>query len=192
MGNVIVKFDQRAMRSVFVVEGSDREYLPTTANNNWPQAVEYECGRMTTDEFRKHVGELIGREISVEDFDSAWAPVFKLNEPLAEMIPALKKKYRLVLLSNTNESHWRWVSTAFAGTLRYFDYFMLSYELKRMKPDREVFLQAARAAGQPPEHCLFVDDVQAYIDGARAAGLQAVQYVGETTDEFLRSLLLRR
>ena len=77
LGNVIVKFDQQTMRSVFVSEGSEREYLPTTANNNWPQAVEYECGRMTTDEFRKHVGELIGRKLSAEDFDAAWAPVFK-------------------------------------------------------------------------------------------------------------------
>jgi putative hydrolase of the HAD superfamily len=191
LGNVIVKFDQQTMRSVFVVEGSDREYLPTTANNNWPQAVEYECGRMTTAEFRQHVGELIGRSLTVEEFDLAWEPVFRLNEPLAQMIPALKEKYPLVLLSNTNDSHWRWIRTAFAGTLRYFDYFMLSFELKRMKPDREVFIKAAAATGQRPEHCLFVDDIQPYVEGARAAGLQAVQYVGAETDSFLQSLLTR-
>ena len=189
LGNVIVKFDQQTMRSVFATDGADCQYLPTTANNNWPQAVEYECGRMTTAEFRQHVGELIGRDLSVEEFDAAWEPVFRLNEPLAEIIPALKEKYPLVLLSNTNDSHWRWIRSAFAGTLRYFDYFMLSYELKRMKPDREVFIQAVKATGQLPEHCLFLDDIQSYVDGARAAGLQAVQYVGAETDDFLRSLI---
>jgi HAD superfamily hydrolase (TIGR01509 family) len=189
LGNVIVKFDQQTMRSVFVTDGAEREYLPTAFNNNWPQVVEYECGRMTTDEFRKHVGEMIGRELSVEDFDAAWAPVFKLNAPVAELIPALKEKYPLVLLSNTNDTHWRWIRTAFAETLRHFDSVLLSYELKRMKPDREVFIQAAMAAGQPPEHCLFIDDIQVHVEGARAAGLQAVQYIGPETDALLRSLL---
>ena len=61
-----------------------------------------------------------------------------------------------------------------------------------MKPDREVFLQAAMAAGQTPEHCLFIDDIGEYVAGARDAGLQAVQYVGAETDAFLRSLLIGR
>jgi len=189
LGNVIVKFDQQTMRSVFAINGSNREYLPTTANNGWPEAVEYECGRMTTPEFRQHVGKLIGRELSAEEFDSAWGSVFRLNEPLAQMIPALKEKYPLILLSNTNDSHWRWIRNAFAGPLAHFNYYLLSFELGRMKPDREVFLQAVRTANQRPEHCLFIDDVEAYVDGARYTGLQAVRYVGTETDSFLQTLL---
>jgi HAD superfamily hydrolase (TIGR01509 family) len=92
-------------------------------------------------------------------------------------------------LSNTNDSHWRWIRKAFDDTLKYFDKCLVSFELGQMKPDREVFIAAAKATGQLPEHCLFFDDIEAYVEGARAAGLQAVQYVGTETDGFIRSLL---
>ncbi|HZS48043.1 MAG TPA: HAD-IA family hydrolase, partial [Blastocatellia bacterium] len=113
----------------------------------------------------------------------------RLNEPIAKLIPRLKEKYPLVLLSNTNDSHWRCIRNGFTDTFSHFNPCLVSYELKRSKPDREVYLEAAKCTGHSPEHCLFVDDIEAYVEGARAAGLQAVQYVGAETDEFLESLL---
>jgi len=189
LGNVIVKVDAVEMRKVFVRDGTDREILPSSANNGWPQVVDYECGLITTPDFVRHVSGLIGRELTIEEFDSAWSAVFRLNDPVAKLIPLLKQKYPLVLLSNTNDSHWRWIRNAFGETLCEFNQCLLSFELNRMKPDREVFLAAARSTGQSPEHCLFIDDIEAFVEGARAAGLQAVQYTGAPTDTFLRSLI---
>jgi FMN phosphatase YigB (HAD superfamily) len=188
LGNVIVRFDPEEVRSVFVRDHPERERLPA-GDAAWQPQWDYECGRLSTAAFAQHVGELIGRQLSPEEFDAAWAPVFHLNESLAALIPALGEKYPLVLLSNTNDSHWRCLKEKFAATLRHFDACLLSFELGRPKPDPQVFLQAAAAAGQVPEHCLFVDDSERYVAAARAAGLQALRYTGAETEGFLRSLL---
>jgi putative hydrolase of the HAD superfamily len=43
-----------------------------------------------------------------------------------------------------------------------------------MKPDARVYALTAQRLGLPPSALVHVDDVPANVDGARAAGLQAV------------------
>ena len=46
-----------------------------------------------------------------------------------------------------------------------------------LKPEREIFDHHATTFGLDPGASLFIDDSQANVDGARAAGWQAVQFV---------------
>jgi putative hydrolase of the HAD superfamily len=46
------------------------------------------------------------------------------------------------------------------------------------KPDREIYLIAARRAGAPPGKCLFVDDTAVNVDGALAVGMVGLHYRG--------------
>jgi 2-haloacid dehalogenase len=55
------------------------------------------------------------------------------------------------------------------------------------KPGPEIFALALRRFGVAAADCLFKDDVAAHVDGARAAGLAAVQF---TSAAALRRLLL--
>ena len=45
-----------------------------------------------------------------------------------------------------------------------------------MKPNAGVYLAAAENVQTPPQHCLFIDDLQANVEGARAAGMQAIRF----------------
>jgi 2-haloacid dehalogenase len=47
-----------------------------------------------------------------------------------------------------------------------------------IKPDREVYDLHARDFGLDPAQTLFIDDVAKNVDGAKAAGWQAVQFTG--------------
>ena len=55
------------------------------------------------------------------------------------------------------------------------------------KPDPEIFALALRQFGVAAPDCLFIDDVAANVDGARTAGLAAVQF---TSAAALRRVLL--
>ena len=55
-----------------------------------------------------------------------------------------------------------------------------------MKPDAEAFTYVADGLSLPPDRVLLLDDNQANVDGARAAGLRAERAVG--VDEARRAL----
>jgi beta-phosphoglucomutase len=60
------------------------------------------------------------------------------------------------------------------GLTSNFDAIADGNSIKNSKPDPEVFLLAAEILGVPPEECAVIEDAQAGIDAAKAAGMKAV------------------
>jgi putative hydrolase of the HAD superfamily len=80
---------------------------------------------------------------------------------------------RLAILSNSGPGA-REVEQERYDFAALFDPIIYSHEVGLMKPDARVFALTAERLGLPPSALVHVDDVVANIDGARAAGLQAV------------------
>ncbi len=57
---------------------------------------------------------------------------------------------------------------------KYFDATVSADEIGSGKPEPDVFLEAARLLGAPPEACLVVEDAAPGIEAARAAGMLSV------------------
>ena len=91
------------------------------------------------------------------------------------MIEGLRRRYRTVLLSNTNVIHFERLRHTLPQ-LKHFDAFVLSYEVKAMKPDPAIYRAAVEAAGCAPNECFFTDDIAEYVEGARQFGIDAVQF----------------
>jgi FMN phosphatase YigB (HAD superfamily) len=139
--------------------------------------VEFESGRLTAEEFARQVTELAGLEMSFEEFEVHWSDIFTLNEPVARLAAALKqRRYTLLLGSNTNVLHARFYRRRFEEALAPFDHFVFSYEIGELKPASAFFKACVDRVGAPPGSCIFIDDALANVEGARAAGLQAVHY----------------
>jgi putative hydrolase of the HAD superfamily len=62
------------------------------------------------------------------------------------------------------------------GFLDHFDHVTFSYELCKVKPQPEIYLDATGGLGVEPSQTLFLDDKAENVEGARAVGLQAVLY----------------
>jgi HAD superfamily hydrolase (TIGR01509 family) len=84
-----------------------------------------------------------------------------------------------MLLSNTNETHWRFLKAQLPLVQR-FHHLVLSYELRLAKPDPEIFREALRWAGADPAAAVFFDDLQRFVDAARAVGMQARVFTDAT------------
>jgi HAD superfamily hydrolase (TIGR01509 family) len=106
--------------------------------------------------------------------------IFTLNGPVAEVLGRVKAAgYKALLLSNTDPERFGFVRRRFPE-VGLFDAFVLSYELKLLKPDPAIYLAASRLAGAAPSECVFIDDMEENVKGAVEAGLAGIHYRPET------------
>jgi putative hydrolase of the HAD superfamily len=137
---------------------------------------DYESGRVSTAaliaQVREHF-ELTGTD---EELGHAVADMFWPNDEVCGLVPLLRPRHRLLLLSNTNELHARQFVPQFQSTLSHFDHLVLSHELRIRKPDPRVYAYCEQLAGSPASECLFIDDLPTNVLAAKACGWQGIIY----------------
>ena len=98
----------------------------------------------------------------------------------------LKGKYIVGLLSNIN-SRERLDLRFLPGELdRLFDDVVASGDVGLIKPHPEIYELACARLGVAPEECVLIDDMPEFCEGARAVGMQAIQFI--TNEQALRDL----
>lgn len=90
---------------------------------------------------------------------------------------ALRKQYKVFLLSNINDSMWRW-AVRIMNNHGYkpedcFDATFLSYELQLAKPNAAIYQQMIAQADITPAETLYFDDLPENIEAGQAEGLCA-------------------
>lgn len=179
-GNVVAFFDyRRAFDRVGRALGRDGAELQQSARDLGFDDLlrRFECGRLTADEFSISACRLLGGGLPPQEFASAWAEIFWLNEALVPTIRALEAAgYPLVLGSNTNVLHADWFRREFAAILSSFTSLVLSFDVGHAKPSAEFYLACVKAAGARSADCIFIDDLAENVEGARSAGLSGLLY----------------
>ena len=178
LGGVIVPLDFQAMYAAIAAR------CPVPASEI-PDRIastrlvdELERGRVRPDVFERTVGAALDLDLPADGFGELWGTLFA---PPALLIPEdlfrrLRARYRMVLLSNTNEIHFTFLRRHYP-VLEHFDSLVLSYELGLLKPEPAIYHEAIRQAGCRPGECFFTDDMQVNIDAARREGIDAERFV---------------
>jgi len=144
-----------------------------------------EAGLVTADEFRAEVLRESRPGCVPADVDRAMAGLLVGMDPKkVPLLERLSERYPVYGLSNNNEISVQRMHEIYEENgldwRRVFRKEFISSRMKLMKPSREIFDAAAAEIGFPPAEILFVDDSQKNVDGALAAGWQAVLYVQGT------------
>jgi putative hydrolase of the HAD superfamily len=177
-GNVIGFFDHRRATD-FLATHSDltsEAILATMVGGALED--DYESGRISSDEYLRHVRKVCQIRCADEVAAKAYADIFWPNEDVCTLIPRLRPRYRLLLGSNTTELHALQFKRQFADLFRHFDHLVLSFEIGVRKPRSGFFEHCQGLAGCAPSECLFIDDLVANVEGARACGWQGIVYRG--------------
>ena len=112
-----------------------------------------------------------------------------MNRELVETLPSLRERYRLGLLSNANDDLRQMLTERWQITDQ-FDDMIISAEVGLLKPDRRIYELAVSRLGVQPDEAVFIDDMPVNVEGARIAGLQAIQYLNnQQVIEDLESIL---
>jgi putative hydrolase of the HAD superfamily len=114
-------------------------------------------------------------DIPDAEFRIGWNALFVREIPeVVQMVRALRGRIPMYLFSNSNAAHLETWSARFAAALEPFEHMFVSSEIGRRKPSRDSFEHVAREIGVPVASILFFDDTPENVEGARAAGMQAV------------------
>lgn len=178
LGGVIVPFDfARAYAKLQTMCGLDPAAIRAqiAAADIVPA---FETGLMESRDFVQRLTTCLKLDLSFEEFSDLWFSIFDPHTLIPEsLLERLKRNYRLVLLSNTNALHFEMLAERYA-LLRHFDYQVLSYKVRAMKPSPAIYQEAIKHAHCEPHECFFTDDVPAYVEGARQVGIDAEQFLG--------------
>lgn len=135
----------------------------------------FETGLIEPSDFYAQFSEQLGLTIGYAQFCEIWSSIFTEAILPESLLDSLAARYRLVLLSNTNAIHFAAIRAAYPH-LRHFHQLVLSYEVKAMKPQPEIYRAAIDAAQCLPGECFFTDDIPEYVEAARQMGIDAVQF----------------
>lgn len=178
LGGVLIDLDLQQCIQNFKALGIDNfeQHLSLFGQKDF--FLDFEKGHISTSEFRSEIRKLSQQSISDEQIDAAWGSFLcSIPKNKIEMLLELKKKFRLLLLSNTNSLHIEvGVVTELARYGKqmsdFFDKCYYSYEMKMVKPDAEIFEALLSDAGLLAEECLFLDDGPKNIEMASKLGIQ--------------------
>jgi putative hydrolase of the HAD superfamily len=176
LGKVIVPFDfTRGYRAMAELCTYAPEEIPKRIGAT-DLVRRFECGQVPPEEFVEQLCGMLDLRLEYAHFCRIWSSIFLPDTLIPEaLLEGLRKRYRLLLLSNTNAIHFEMVRENYP-LLKHFDEFVLSYEVGAMKPSARIYEEAIARAQCAPEECFFTDDIAEYVAGARAAGIDAVQF----------------
>lgn len=149
----------------------------------------FESGLIGNHAFVDEVASRLGVQLDYDGFCEIWGSIFLPETLIPEsVVEGIRRNHRTVLLSNTNGIHFSMLDAKYP-ILQHFDARILSHEVKAMKPEPAIYQAAIDAAGCQPEECFFTDDIPAYVEGAKAMGIDAVQF--ENGEQILEELAVR-
>ena len=172
-GDVFINLDKPAIeRSLFALG------VTFISDDMLETAMDYEKGLITTDNF---INAFTTKYpcISAAQFTKAWnSIILEFPEHRLEFIEKLSKnkKYKLILLSNTNALHIEQVIENMS-LIRYkrfkncFDKFYLSHEIHFRKPDASIYEFVIEENELQAGHCFFVDDTKENTQAAAQLGI---------------------
>jgi putative hydrolase of the HAD superfamily len=178
IGNVLLFFSNRkACAQIGALTDTDAEAV-------WAHLFESglawqaERGEIDSQQLYAAICAGVRRQPTFAELAFAASDIFQVNSTIKPIVANLHAAgYRLGLLSNTNQLHWDFFTDGrYVMLPECFEVHALSFRIQAMKPEPKIYEAAAELAGVAPHEIFFVDDMPVNVEGAREAGIDAVQY----------------
>lgn len=175
LGKVLLHFDFRpAFRRLARVSGKTPDDIETYFVSSGLEVL-YDGGKITSRRFYSEVRTALDLRIGFDGFRRIWNDIFSPIPEMIRLVENLAPRYRLVLISNTNEMHFRHV-TAKYRVLDLFDRHVVSYREKKRKPDGRLYRIAAKACKARPSEIFYVDDREDLTQAAHELGFKTFTF----------------
>ncbi len=156
-----------AMRTVTEEDGENPLYL-------------LERGEMTEVDFLARLGDglepLLGHRPELHRFRETYFEALHPNEPMIELMRELKASGKRMAMLTNNVREWEPVWRSMLPVDEIFETVVDSGFVCCRKPEPRIYEMTLERLGLPAAACLFIDDLEHNIDGARALGMNAVHF----------------
>ncbi len=180
LGGVIINLDENATINAFseATQIAPEHILKASQSDLF---LSYEKGLIDDETFRAGINKKFDTQLSDEQIDLCWnAMLGDIPKERTDLMLALRKKHKVIVLSNTNAIHIRAFNKILKkasgkDALAYFaDRVFFSHELHLRKPDIEIYERILALSETKPEEALFLDDKKENLIGAERAGINTL------------------
>lgn len=192
LGGVLIDYDLQRCLDSFRKLGFtqiDHYVNPYTQSGFFAQI---ENGTVTPAQWYAMIDREVGHHIDPQRIDEALCSfLIDIPDYKLDMLRDLRRQgYRVCMLSNTNVIMFEWMKQHVFNkqgltVLDYFDRLFLSYEMKMVKPNEEIFRKMLADEEMVPTETLLIDDGEANVAAASALGIHS--YLAHRAEDF-RSL----
>ena len=141
------------------------------ANSVMNLAVQAGFAQPVVDELRVRRDNLYAKWIRERDV---------LIPGVTEVLAELGKSYALGVVTSSLRKHFDIIHSR-TGLLRHFAFCVTGDDVRKTKPDPEIYLRAIEMSGAKPEECLAIEDSARGLASALAAGLRCIVIPTEMT-----------
>jgi putative hydrolase of the HAD superfamily len=176
IGGVLVRTLDRTPRTRLAARlGMTYEALEELVFND-DNGRKAQIGKITAEEQWAYVCQQVNWPLTGwRDLEAEFFAGDGLDNELVDYLRSLHKRYKMGVISNALSN----VRSAIADKWHMtdaFDAIIISAEVGVMKPDARIFHIALQSLGVQPAEAVFVDDFAHNVAGARAVGMQAIQF----------------
>jgi len=185
LGNVLLPLDVEKTYNAFEALSAK-----STLHKELPLFHSWEKGELGSDKFYAELRSHLKYQAHNNSIKVAWnGMLLPFPEENISLLKKLKKKYRLVLISNINHIHEEAIKEMmgafkYGQMLKQFSGIYYSHHDGMRKPDEAFFNHATRESALKPEETLFIDDTEENIISAKKLGFQTWHF-NPNTDNIL-------
>lgn len=185
-GNVLIDIDIPV--TITKLEGILGQKFSDISSDDNNIFNKFERGQVSEELFLNHLIKHSPNNVQANEIVHCWnGMLLELPFHRLELLRALREKYKLYLLSNTNTTHIDWVRNYLDKKYditdfeeRYFDQVFYSYDMDSRKPERQIYEKTMEAIDLEPSSLLFFDDMPVNVAAANEAGLPALVHNPKT------------
>ena len=177
MGNVLLEWNKDKILKA--VAKTEKDYLildkAIFQSGLWERL---DLGTLTREELVDEVLSLLGDcyQKKVEEVIWNWPTYIDIYREVFPLLARLKENgHRIFVLSNTSPVFYELLKDQLAPLEKILDGFILSCDIKAIKPDRKMFEEILRKYELSPDNCIFLDDVKENTNMAESRGIKAYQ-----------------
>ena len=177
MGNVLLEWNKDKILQG--VSDTKEEYLildkAIFQSGLWERL---DLGTMTREELVLKVVSMIGRtyQKKVEEVIWNWSSYIDIYTEVFPVLSELKKKgHRIFVLSNTSKVFYDLLEEQLSPLKELLDGFVLSFDIKAIKPDLAMFKEILDKYQLDPTNCVFLDDIEDNTNAAEKLGIRVYQ-----------------
>ena len=173
IGGVLLRLRYQSFISYLSGAGIDMTDLP-----RWLEQVDlaaHERGEITGEALLERIAAMARRPLDADELRARWLDMFDRAQEMFDLAAGLKREYRVYLLSNIGDLHWRHLN-ALHGFDGLTHGVVASFRVGAIKPSAAIYRETERLFGLEPAATVFIDDLPPNVAGARACGWQAIHH----------------
>lgn len=178
IGKVLIHYDPELPFSRLIPDAAKRKwFFDNVCTHDWN--TEQDRGRTWEDAEALLIAEHPGHAENIRNFRLTWHEMvpYAYDDSVAVMERLIDAGHDVTMLTN-------FAADTFSEARERFPFLKkprgvtVSGEVGLIKPDRAIYDHHAATFGLEPSATIFIDDSQKNVDGAKAAGWQAVLFTG--------------